>query len=390
MSEALLSRRQLLRQAGLVTVGLAVTPVPGWPRSWFSANEVVVPFTDVPDSFTGRRPIDPEPHPGANLIAQDLRRLTSWNTPAEDHFVVTHYGYPELRPATFRLEVSGLVQNPLALSLEDLRARERVERTVTFECGGNARPLLHGMVGNATWAGVDLVDLLAEAQPDSKALEAHFWGADWGMEEIRGAQYRQKFARAMSLAALFERRPILAYEMNGEPLPLVHGYPLRVIVPGWYGVANVKWVERIDVSPERLMTRFMARDYVTLMSREANGEAEWVETSVTRQRVKSVIARVTRLDDEFRVFGAAWTDGTPLRGVEVRIDDGPWSAADLETSGNPHAWTFFTFRTRGLSPGDHTVVSRATDAEGRTQPVDLNNKVTRWENNELFERAIRV
>jgi len=385
-----LSRRELLRQASLVTVGLAVTPVPGWPRSWFGMNEEVVPFTDVPPTFTGRRPIDPEPFPGANLAAQDLRKLTSWVTPADDHFVVSHYGFPELEAATYRLEIGGLVTSPASLGLEDLRRRERVERTCTFECGGNSRGNFHGMVGNATWAGADLVDLLEELRLDTGALEIHFWGGDAGTEEIRGSEYRQKFARSMSLADVWERRPILAYEMNGEPLPLVHGYPVRLVVPGWYGIANIKWLEYVDVSPDRLMTRFMARDYVTLMSRERNGETEWIESSVTRLRVKSVIARVTRTDDEVRIFGAAWTDGTPLGGVEVRVDDGEWRPAELEVTGNPHSWTFFNHRVRGLTPGEHTIVSRARDSTGRTQPVDLNHKVTRWENNELFHRTILV
>jgi DMSO/TMAO reductase YedYZ molybdopterin-dependent catalytic subunit len=385
-----LSRREILRQAGLVAVGIAVTPVPGWPLAWFRRDQEVVPFTDVPPSFTGRRPADPEPFPGANLIAQDLRNLSEWITPIDDFFVVTHYGIPEIDASVFRLRIVGLVERPLSLSIDELRSRERVEHTCVFECGGNSRGLFHGMVGNATWAGVDVHDLLSEAGVDDAALEAHFWGADAGTEEIRGNEYRQNFARSMSLTDIRERRPILAYEMNGEPLPIVHGFPLRVIVPGWYGVANVKWLERIDVSPERLMTRFMARDYVTLMSHERDGRTDWVETSVTRQRVKSVIARVTRAERDFRVFGAAWSDGTPLRAVEVRVNDGEWLPAELEVTGDPTSWTFFALRVSDLPEGENTLVSRATDVQGRTQPVDLANKVTRWENNELFVRRVLV
>jgi hypothetical protein len=138
------------------------------------------------------------------------------------------------------------------------------------------------------------------------------------------------------------------------------------------------------------MTRFMAKDYVTLMGREENGKTEWVETSVTHQRVKSVVARVTRSGNQFRIFGAAWSDGTPLDRVEVRIDDGSWQSATLDRPSNPHSWTFFTLQTDGLGAGEHTVVSRATDVDGRTQPVDLNMKRTRWENNELFARTIEV
>ncbi|HUE96327.1 MAG TPA: molybdopterin-dependent oxidoreductase [Longimicrobiaceae bacterium] len=385
-----ITRREMLRQSSFLTVGLAATPVPGWPRSWFLPEEVVVPFTDIPENFTGRRPMNPEPHPGASLIAQDRRNLTESTTPIEDFFVVSHYDYPVVDPAAYRLRLDGLVGRPISLSLAELRARPAVERTTTFECGGNARGLLHGMVGNATWRGVELEPLLEEAAPGPNALEVHFWGADGGAEEIRGAEYEQNFARSMTMAQIAERRPILAYEMNGQPLPIVHGFPVRLVVPGWYGVAQVKWLQRLWVSPERLMTRFMARDYVTLQGFEENGGIRWVETSVTKQRPKSVIARVTRDGDLFKIFGAAWTDGTPLRGVDVQVDGGAWQPATLEQSANPFSWTFFTLQTRGLADGEHRLASRATDTEGRTQPENLDLKRTRWENNELFHRTIRV
>lgn len=384
-----IARREALRRAGLAMVGFAVAPLPGLPASWFRADEVVVPFTDIPPTFTGRRPGD-ERFPGQNLIAQDLRELTSWRTPVEDFFNVSHYEIPELDISTFRLEISGLVAEPLSLTVADLQRLPKVERTTVFECGGNSSGLVHGMVGNATWSGIELRSLLAEVRPSLAAREVHFWGADSGVEEIRGAPFQQHFARSMSLAEIEETGPILAYEMNGEPLTVVHGFPLRLIVPGWYGVAQVKWLERIEVSDERLMTRFMARDYVTLMGQERDGETRWVETSVTRQRVKSVVTRVTRSDDRFRVHGVAWSDATPLDRVEIRIDDSDWREATLEQRGGPEAWTFFTFETSDLAPGEHTIVSRAVDARGRAQPPDLELKQTRWENNELFARTILV
>ncbi len=384
------SRRKLLRQAGLVTVGLAVTPVSGWPASWFGQQVTVVPFTDVPESFTGLTGGAGGGLPGQNRIAQDLRDLTSRVTPTEDFFAIGHYGYPEVDAASYRLQIMGLVERPLTLTLDALKGQPRVELDPVFECSGNSRGLFHGMVGNAVWAGAALMPLLAEARPTADSREAHFWGADTGTEEIRGNEYEQNFSRSMSLDHITETGPILAYEMNGEPLPVVHGFPVRLIVPGWYGIAQVKWLERIEVARDRLMTRFMAKDYVTLMGRETSEGTEWVETSVTHQRVKSVIARVTRSDDQFTVFGVAWSDGTPLDRVEVRIDDGPWRPATLERPDNPHSWTFFDFDTSGLSSGAHTLVSRATDEAGRTQPVDLATKRTRWENNELYQRTIEV
>ena len=372
------SRREMLKQAGLVSVGLAVTPVPGWPASWFKQEVTVVPFTDMAN------------YRGASRMAQDLRELTSWLTPTEDFFSIGHYGTPEVDASAYRLQVTGLVERPITLTLDELKARPKVEPTTVFECSGNSRGLIHGMVGNATWAGAALIPLLAEVRPAADSREVYFWGADTGTEEIRGQEYEQNFARSMSLEHVNELGPILAYEMNGEPLPVAHGFPVRLIVPGWYGIAQVKWLERIELGVDRLMTRFMAKDYVTLMGREENGRTEWLETSVTHQRVKSVIARVTRAEDQFTIFGAAWSDGTPLDRVEVRVDDGAWRAATMDRPDDPHTWTFFTFETEGLTPGEHTLVSRATDVDGRTQPVDLSMKLTRWENNELFERTIQV
>ena len=383
------TRREALRQMGVVAVGMAVTPVPGWPASWFRSNETVVPFTDIPPGFT-MRGTGPETYPGQNRAAQDLRELQTHITTSDDFFVVSHYGFPEIDAANYTLRISGLVEHPLSLSLAELRALPRVERTTVFECGGNSRARLHGMVGNATWAGAELRPLLERAGPSSVAREVHYWGADTGTEEIRDGEYEQHFGRSMSLMDVIEANPILAWEINGEPLPVVHGFPVRLIVPGWYGVAQVKWLERIELSSDRLMTRFQARDYVTLMGREVDGRTEWVETSVSRQRVKSVIARVTRRDDRFTVFGAAWSDGTPLESVEVKVDGGAWQQAQLDRPANPFAWTFFTFDVNGITPGEHTLVSRATDALGRSQPAELSMKRTRWENNEFFERTIEV
>lgn len=383
-------RREVLKALGLASVGLAVTPVAGWPASWFSQDATVVPFTDVPEGFDGLRGPGGDGLPGQNRVAQDLRELTDWVTPVEDFFAVAHYGYPELRAEDYRLEVTGLVRRPISLDLDELRARPSVERTVAFECSGNSRRLVHGMVGNARWTGTELLPLLQEAGLTEEAREVHFWGADSGTEEIRGREYEQNFARSMSLEQIRETGPLLVYEMNGEPLTPVHGFPVRLIVPGWYGVCQVKWLERIEVSADRLMTRFMAKDYVTLMGREVGGRTEWVETSVTRQRPKSVVARVTRARDTFTIFGVAWSDGTPLERVDVRIDDGRWRGAELDRPADPHSWTFFELDVPALSEGVHTLVSRATDVDGDTQPADLSMKRTRWENNELFERTIRV
>jgi DMSO/TMAO reductase YedYZ molybdopterin-dependent catalytic subunit len=362
--------------------------VRGFPEDWF-IQEAVIPFTDVPPEFTGIR-AGTEQFPGQNRSAQDLRRLESWVTPVEDFFVVAHYGIPQVDPASYRLRIGGRARRSLELTLDQIRARPRVTRTTVFECGGNSARNFQGMVGNSEWTGTPLLPLLEEAGWSDDTREVHFWAADSGTEELGGAEYQQNFARSMSLDAVRERNPVLVYQQNGEPLTIVHGFPLRLIVPGWYGVAQVKWLDRIELSPDRLMTRFMARDYVTLMGRDVDGRTEWVQTSVTRMRLKASLARVTRQGNRFRIFGVAYGDGTPLDRVEVSVDGGAWQRATLDRRGDDFAWSFFTLEIPALPAGDHTIVARATDAEGRTQPADLSTKRTRWENNELVTRTIRV
>jgi len=383
-----MTRRDAVSRMGMVAVGFAAAPVSGWPAHWF-VQEAVIPFTDVPDGFTGMRAGE-EQFPGQNRSAQDLRRLESWVTPVEDYFVVAHYGFPQVDASTYRLRVGGLVRRPIELTLDQLRARPRATRTTVFECGGNSARLFHGMVGNSEWTGTPLLPLLEEAGWTDDAREVHFWAADSGTEELGGAQYEQNFARSMSLQAIREANPLIAYEQNGEPLTVVHGFPVRLIVPGWYGVAQVKWMNRIELSADRLMTRFMARDYVTLIGREVEGRTEWIQTSVTRMKLKSAIARVTRTGNRFRIFGMAFTDGTPLDRVEVAVDGGSWQRATLDKRGDDYGWTFFTLEIPALPAGEHTLVSRAYDSAGRTQPDELSTKRTRWENNELFQRTIRV
>jgi hypothetical protein len=155
-------------------------------------------------------------------------------------------------------------------------------------------------------------------------------------------------------------------------------------------VSNVKWLSRIELSDRRFMGKFMGRDYVTIMGRQVGDTVEYTETSVTRMRPKSVIARVTRgANGRIKVFGAAWCDGTPLKAVDVRVDGGAWQPARLEPNQNRYAWTFFTLEV-DLGPGAHKVVSRATDRNGRTQPENLDLKKTFWEDNAQFTRAIMV
>jgi DMSO/TMAO reductase YedYZ molybdopterin-dependent catalytic subunit len=184
---------------------------------------------------------------------------------------------------------------------------------------------------------------------------------------------------------------LLAYEVNGEPLPAAHGFPLRLLVPGGYGVASVKWLERIEVHATRFQGRFMARDYVTLRQEQEDGV--WVESSVGRARVNSMPARVTRDDNRYRIHGAAW--GTDVARVEVRIDDGPWRPATLgEGQGDRLTWTFWSLDWDRPASGEHTITSRAVARTGEIQPAPedplIALKATYWESNGQVTRSIQI
>jgi DMSO/TMAO reductase YedYZ molybdopterin-dependent catalytic subunit len=322
----------------------------------------------------------------------DLRALTSYLTPEQNYFVVAHYGVPTIDAATWKLDIRGRVANPRSHTLDELKKRARAQQECVFECGGNRGPaIMNRMVGNARWTGTALWPLIQEAKPLGDALEVITWGADEGEEEIRKEKYRQCFARSMTLTDLAKSGAILAWEMNGEPLTADHGFPVRVVVPGWYGVQNVKWVNALEVSPDRFMGRFQARDYVTIMGRQNGDKTEWVETSVTKIRTKSMVARVTKqANGSLSVFGVAMTDGTPLKSVEVQLDEGAWVQAKLEKPANPYAWTWFRAELPAPTAGAHSVASKATDALGRTQPPNLDMKKTNWENNAVWRRQIQV
>jgi DMSO/TMAO reductase YedYZ molybdopterin-dependent catalytic subunit len=182
--------------------------------------------------------------------------------------------------------------------------------------------------------------------------------------------------------------------MNGKPLPHEHGGPVRLVVPGWYGIAWVKWLTGIEARDRRLMTRFIAKDYVTVRGEEHNGKTLWRQTSVGPMNVKSSAAPVVkRAGGEHVVSGAAWTQGTIAK-VEVRVDDGPWVEAKLDENKTPHTWTFWSYEWKGAAPGEHTIVSRATDSRGRVQPTaedpEIKLKRTYWEAYAQFPRRIRI
>ena len=383
-----ISRRTLVKQGGAALASLSVLRLAGPAHAFPGAQDAaVIPWLD-----------QPEPNPVPEVIVQQLdwEQLDSWITPNDQFFVIKHFDQPELNESDWRLEIDGLVGQTMTLTLDDLKARERREVTFTMECSGNTGlPFFTGGIGNAVWAGAALAPLLEEAGVLETGSEVVFWGADAGEQIWREMTITEQFARGMSLMDALNGDNLLVYEMNGEPLPAAHGFPVRLIAPGWYGVANVKWLTRIEVLDRRYEGHFMARDYVTIREGENDGETVWTFTSVSRDRLKSAPAKVTRQGDSYRIMGAAW--GAPIAAVEVRIDDEPWQPATLmsdEGDGSELTWTFWTFDWGTPASGEHTVTSRAIAADGEVQPAPddplLAGKKTFWESNGQITRRVEI
>ena len=381
-----LPRREFLIQGGAAVAGLTLANFP-FPAGAVPARpgEVVIPWLD-------EVPANPAPGEVVNLL--EWEDLDSRLTPNDKFFGIMHYEWPSIDEATWKLEIDGLVRRPLTFTLPELKSRPRQEVDFTLECSGNhGFPWFIGGIGTAKWAGTPLAAILQEAEPLENGVEVVFVGTDAGEETIRDTKVRQNFARSMSLADAMNSATLLCYEMNGSPLPERNGYPLRLIAPGWYGIANVKWLKRIEVRNTRFMGRFMARDYVTLREERRGNEVAWVETSVGRWLLKSVPAKVTRHDGRYRIIGAAW--GAPIARVDVQIDHGPWLAATIDRSEDAeHAWKLWSLDWETPSAGEHSITSRAVDTAGRIQPSmsdpDIASKKTYWESNGQVTRRIQV
>ena len=377
------SRRKVLK-GGMLAASAAAAPSFILPA--LAQGERLVPFTDVPESFQ----IPPQ-QPNSTYW-QDTREISEFVTDNEEFYLVQHYGQPEVDNDAWRLRVTGMVDNELEFSLSDLMNGNTVEQQVGFECGGNSQRLFHGLIGNANWRGVSLRDILQRAGIQDGAKEVVFFGADVATEEIRGREVDKAFARGLSIPDAMREESMLAFEMNGEPLPHYHGKPLRLIGPGWYGVANVKWLTQIHVQNTRYMGRFMGRDYVTLKKENVGGLERWVENSVTTMNLKSSIVRVTEMGGRYSIQGFVLNDGTPLRSVEIKIDNGPWQTADMNPNNTQYSWKLFSLDWTNPTPGDHTLVSRVTDINDNVQatPAELPEKVSYWEDFGQFTRTITI
>ena len=380
------NRRDMLRGT-LAAAGLGMLGIPEWALPVLAQSDTLVPFTDAPPAF---------PAPGPVNRQYDIRTIDGPFTPADKFFTTQHYGHPVVDPATYRLKVSGLFNKPLSLSLDELRRIGSAELIFGFECSGNRRPL-QGLCGNGRWTGVPLRAVLDRGGLRAQAREIVFFGADRGEEEVefRTQKFKveQQYGRSMTREQVLGSDAFLAYALNGEPLTRHQGSPLRLLVPGWYGMANVKFLAQIHAQEDAYLGKFQARWYRTLRGEMIDGETKWTEAAISQMQLKSFLARVTRNASGYTMLGVILNDGTPLKSVEVRVDDGPWRPAVLDPSTRAkYSWKLFTYAWNDATPGEHTLVSRVTDVNGRVQPTleELESKKTFLEDNSQYPRKVMI
>jgi len=356
------------------TAALAALGIPA--HVWaLQDGEELVTLTDYTDDFT--------------IVAQaanptvrcyDLRTLTSWTTPNEDFYAFHQTVTPTVDPATFRLRIGGLVERPRELSLTELMARaDRRDEAVTLECSGNSnRPTrMAGLLSNGVWTGVPLAAVLKECGVKPEAREVVFLGADLEREkkwQAGNREFEAPHGRSVYVQDALNPGALLAFHLNGQPLPAKIGFPLRLILPGWYGMTQIKWLSRLEVIDRRYEGQHQVRNYLSLRAVETPEGPLWLDQSISKTNMKSLVARVTRRRAgggwDYRISGPAWGGQVPIERVEVQIDGGAWQPARIDERRGQHAWLLWSLTVRDLAPGTHAVVSRAIDANGVVQPTD--------------------
>jgi len=315
------------------------------------------------------------------------------------HFYVrNHFQIPKLDPESYRLSVSGAVDRVLNLGLRDLRNMPSQTLVATLECAGNGRTLFDpavpgekwnlGAVSTAEWTGVPLVEVFDRAGVQTQAREVVFRGADGG--ELDGIPGCTTFERSLGVADARQGGVLLAYAMNGEPLPLQHGYPLRVIVPDWYAVASVKWLTAIELIDRPFAGYYQIDKY----QYEWEREGQIVREPVSLQRVRALITEPSPHDELPRgalaVRGVAWSGAAPIARVEISVNGERWQDARLIGERQRHRWQWWELLTRVHDPGPLTVRARATDLAGRTQPDVADWNRLGYGNNGIQQVPIRI
>jgi sulfane dehydrogenase subunit SoxC len=353
------------------------------------------------------------PETGAEAITLDELQLAARNhalplealrydvTPVGLHYLLIHYDIPAVDPETWRLAIDGCVARPLSLSLADLRTREAIEVTATMECAGNGRarlmprpisqPWLLEAVGTASWRGVSLRGLLDEAAPADDAVDVVFTGLDRGIE--KGVE--QSYQRALPVEVALADDVVLAYEMNGAPLLPQHGYPLRLLVPGWYGMTNVKWLTEITVIDSAF------DGYQHSAAYRLRADEDDAGTPVTRMQPRALLLppgipdfhtrERTVTPGTYVLEGRAWSGWAPVARVDVSVDGGEtWAQASLQPARSRWAWRRWTYEWVADTPGDYVLCVRAEDEAGNAQPDEPPWNVGGYANNAVQRVAVTV
>ena len=316
-------------------------------------------------------------------LEMPFEKLEAFLTPTESFYVRTHFPIPAIDRDAWWLRVEGEVEKPFAINYEELLKLESLTNPVTLECAGNNRNFLEpkvkgvqwglGAVGTAEWTGVPLSILLDRALARPEAREVILEGADGGMlEDPKSPAGELKFARSLPLSKA-RADVLLAYKMNSIALPPQHGFPLRAVVPGWYAMASIKWLQRIIVTAQPFTGYYQTMDYAYWRRRGDIAEL----TPLTEMQIKAQIAHpaggeVVAANSNVHVRGAAWTSDGEITKVELSTDGGvTWNEAKLVGESKPNAWRLWEFDWRAPSKaGPASLIARATDSHGRTQPVE--------------------
>jgi DMSO/TMAO reductase YedYZ molybdopterin-dependent catalytic subunit len=367
-----INRRDVIRMAAL---GMPVFAA--LESNTATADPVLPPVgSPTPDGLVVRQ-ISPD-----NLESPFGEAITEI-TPTPHFFIRSHFAVANIEVHDWALSIEGHVENPLAFTLDQLSGMKMVTQQATLECAGNSRSYLTpttkgvqwtlGAVGNAEWTGVRLSDLLKRAKVKHGAIEVICEGADSG--EIKDPPKPNgpiHFARSMPLTRAMSDEVLIALKMNGAPLPVSHGFPARLLVPGWYGAASVKWLSRIIVTDTPFTGHFQTVDYAYWQRR--NGLPN--RTPVTEMQVKAEISRpaageTVDAGKSYRISGAAWTGDAQIAKVEISDDGGKtWETARLVGKSNRHAWRLWEFDWKvPAAPGSAMLLARATDSRGNTQPM---------------------
>ncbi|MCA4134414.1 sulfite oxidase [Arthrobacter sp. M4] len=330
--------------------------------------------------------------------AMPLEMLRWPITPVGMHYLLIHFDIPLIDPTAWRLRIGGLVDHPHEFTLAELQHRERRTLPVTMECAGNGRsrmdprpisqPWDQGAVGTAEWTGTPLAPILREVGLAPEAVELVFTGADRGLQG--GSEHA--YARSLTIADAMSDDVLFAYEINGQPLPPQHGHPLRLLVPGWYGMTSVKWLQSIEAIDHTFDGYQQAVAYHFVQEPSEQGEP----VKHIRPRALMVPPGIPDFMTRDRVLdagpvllqGRAWAGKNAISRVEVCVD-GKWADAHLDPEAGHFAWRGWSF-TWVAAPGNHVLSCRATDVEGNTQPLQSEWNYQGMANNAVQELSVSV